>query len=67
MTQMKTIRLNLTDVHLKCLDDAREVLGHSSRSETMRWLAMNAKEFAEGRLSGLGSIEAGAARQQRPK
>lgn len=67
MEQMKTIRLNLSDMHLQRLDEAGRALGHTSRSETMRWLALNAKEFADSRLTGLGSIAAGAAGQRTPK
>lgn len=67
MEQMKTIRLNLSEGHLERLDEVGRALGHTSRSETMRCLILNAKEFTEGRLTGLGSIEAGAGRQRTPK
>lgn len=45
--ERKHIKLTLTTVHLKCLDRAGELLGHGSRSETLRWLAFNSPRFAK--------------------
>lgn len=50
---MRTIRLSVADIHLKRLKEAGETLGHTSRSETMRWLAFNAIRFANERMRQL--------------
>ncbi len=49
----KMIRLSVADIHLKRLKEAGEALGHTSRSETMRWLALNAIRFANERTRQL--------------
>ena len=43
----KDVSLKVADVHIKRLKEAGELLGHTSRSETMRWLALNAITFAK--------------------
>ena len=62
---MKQIRLNVTDVHLKALDAAGVILGHSSRSETMRWLALNAVKFAEDAAT-MSQIDQAKQKQEKP-
>lgn len=49
----KEVRVNLADIHLEKLKEAREILGHTSRSETVRWLALNAIRFANERMGRL--------------
>lgn len=47
---MRTIRLNLADIQIERLEAAGEMLGHTSRSETMRWLSLNAVRIANMKL-----------------
>lgn len=49
----KDVKLKVADVHIKRLKEAGELLGHTSRSETMRWLALNAITFANMRMQQL--------------
>jgi len=63
---MVLAKVELNEVHLASLDKAASILGHTSRSETLRWLALYAAQFAatEGqRVTGYGAIEEGHKRQ----
>jgi len=59
MSPTRPIRFNLTERHVELLDEAGAILGHSSRSETIRWLAINAVYFANISLARPGEIETG--------
>lgn len=61
---MPLVKVGLNEAHLASLDKAGKILGHKSRSETLRWLALSAARFAEEeRLTGYGEIEQGHRRQ----
>jgi len=54
---VKQIRVEVTDVHLRKLDEAKKILGCKSRSELMRHLILNSVKYAEDylRQSGIKS------------